>query len=172
VSKASLRLDAYGTVDELNAHMGVLADTMLQAPKLDALHAAIVREMNGLFALGSFLATPDESRDTYNQSPPAKEVVTRLEAEIDAWDAGLPELKNFILPTGHSLVSRAHVVRTVARRAERKLVLFHDDVGGSLELQGCIQYLNRLSDWLFVLSRYVGHQMNIPEVVWKPDGSK
>ena len=172
LSKASLRIDSYGTVDELNAVLGSLADQLAGSEGLIELHAALIREMNALFSLGSFLATPIDLVETYKTFPPSSQQVNSLEKEIDGWEGSLPPLKNFILPTGHSFVSSAHIARTVARRAERNLVHLSDVEPEVAELKDAITYLNRLSDWLFVFARMVGSKLGVKEVIWgQPDNA-
>ncbi|MCC7507627.1 MAG: cob(I)yrinic acid a,c-diamide adenosyltransferase [Saprospiraceae bacterium] len=159
VPKSHLRVDAYGTVDELNAFIGMLRDTQND----EHLREILAEIQNRLFSLGAHLA----SDPAKNPTPPdfKSEDVQLLESEIDAMDAVLPPLKNFILPGGHLSVSVCHVCRTVCRRAERLVVaLSRRSPVDTL----AIQYLNRLSDYFFVLSRHLAHQLDADEVIWKP----
>ena len=159
VPKSHLRVDAYGTVDELNSSIGMLRDTQNE----EHLREVLAEVQNRLFSLGAHLASdPDK-----NPAPPDLNEgdIRMLEQEIDAMDAELPPLKNFVLPGGHLTVSLCHVCRTVCRRAER-LVVALDRKAPVSEL--ALQYLNRLSDYFFVLSRMLAQQMDAEEVIWKP----
>jgi cob(I)alamin adenosyltransferase len=159
VTKAHTRIDAYGTVDELNSFMGLVRDQEVNQRRKDVL----VRIQNTLFIIGSILAT--EPDNTKVKIPSLREDdVHFLEQEIDAMDAALPPLRFFILPGGHSSVSFCHVARTVCRRAERlTTALFDHEMAQPLVLK----YLNRLSDYLFVLGRMMAHELGVEEVPWK-----
>lgn len=158
VPKSHLRVDAYGTVDELNSFIGLLRDAVRDEP----VRAVLAQVQNRLFTLGAHLASdPAKHPPTPDLLP---EDVQLLESAIDAMDAVLPPLKNFILPGGHATVSTCHVCRTVCRRAERLVVALHrkapvDEIA--------LQYLNRLSDYFFVLARKLGQDLGVDEVVWK-----
>jgi cob(I)alamin adenosyltransferase len=161
VPKSHLRIDSYGTVDELNAYIGLVNDYLSEE------HTKLILKeiQDRLFTIGSSLAC-DPDREPLMKIPDLKEAdITLLEAEIDAMNELLPVMKNFILPGGHIAVSTAHVARCVCRRSERICVnmleneMFVDPI--------VIKYLNRLSDYLFVLSRYIGHQLNVTEIAWK-----
>lgn len=162
VAKDDLRIEAYGTLDELNAFVGALADhAVLQASPEDG--QLLGQIQIDLFNLGSHLATTDEAMRVHLPALP-EERAGELEAWMDAATAGLPELRNFILPGGHPAVSAAHLCRVVSRRAERRVVALArvepvDPVIG--------QYLNRLSDWFFVLSRVLAARAGAPEVYWR-----
>lgn len=159
VSKAHLRIDAYGTVDELNSWMGLLRDQQVNGTRQEIL----LKIQNKLFTIGSMLAT--EPGNTKVKIPTLKEDdVHLLEQEIDDMDTSLPALKSFILPGGHSSVSFCHVARTVCRRAERLVIGLHESEPVNPLI---IPYLNRLSDYLFVLSRKMAHELNIEESPWK-----
>lgn len=159
VPKSHLRVDAYGTVDELNAFIGMLRDTQND----DHLRELLAEVQNRLFSLGAHLAS-DPAKNPAQPDLKAEDIQL-LEAEIDAMDAELPPLKNFILPGGHLSVSVCHVCRTVCRRAERLVVaLSRRSPVDAL----AIQYLNRLSDYFFVLSRHLAYQLDADEVIWKP----
>ena len=162
VPKSHLRIETYGTVDELNSTIGLLGD------HLDDAHGKIIlREIQDrLFTIGSSLAC-DPDKEPLMKIPDLKdEDITLLEREIDAMQDVLPVMKSFILPGGHVAVSTAHVVRCVCRRAERLCVNMQEH---ELFVEPLvIKYLNRLSDYLFVLARYTGHLLNVPEIVWKP----
>jgi len=160
VSKHVLRVEAYGTIDELNATLGMVA-----ADDLPADVAGIVLDIQKeLFALGADIATPpDVKAPGVRRIQPAD--AGHLEKAIDTYDARLEPLRNFILPGGSSAAAKIHLSRTVCRRAERAVVrLAHADEVG----QGCIVYLNRLSDLLFVLARYANAVKSVPDVIWKP----
>ena len=162
VPKSHLRIESYGTVDELNSFIGLVSDYITEE------HSKIILKeiQDRLFTIGSSLAC-DPDKDTKMEIPDLKEEdVTLLENEMDAMNEVLPVMKNFILPGGNPAVSTAHVARCVCRRAERSCVnmqqqkMFIDPL--------VIKYINRLSDYLFVLARYIGHMLNVPEVIWKP----
>lgn len=160
VSKADLRIDTYGTVDELNSWMGVLRDQEINSSRQDTLLAIQDR----LFTMGSMLAT--EPGNTKVKIPTLDEAdILFLEREIDAMDTVLPPMKAFVLPGGHASVSFAHVARTVCRRAERLVIALHrtEPVDPLI-----IKYLNRLSDYVFVLSRKMTAELHSPESPWHP----
>lgn len=160
VSKADLRIEAYGTVDELNAWMGVLRDQGINAGRKEVLLAIQDR----LFVMGSMLAT--EPGNTKVKIPLlTEEDVAFLEKEIDSMQAALPPLRSFILPGGHTAVSFCHVARTVCRRAERMVIHLH--ASEPVDAQVTI-FLNRLSDYLFMLSRVISHDLNVEESPWLP----
>lgn len=160
VLKSDLRIDTYGTVDELNSWIGVLRDQ----PANQNRSAVLIEIQDRLFTIGSILAT--EPGNTKVKIPTLAETdIQLLEKEIDSMDAVLPPMKFFVLPGGHQAVSFGHVARTVCRRAER-LVIALNQVDPINEL--VIKYLNRLSDYLFVLCRVMAHELNAPETPWKP----
>lgn len=162
VSKSDLRIEAYGTIDELNSWIGFLNDAI----KDFAANHILKEIQDRLFTIGSSLAC-DPKKETKLLIPDLhEEDVTALEKEIDTMNETLPVMKHFILPGGHTSVSIAHIARCVCRRAERFCVGLktHDETVEPL----IIKYLNRLSDYLFVLSRYTGKLHNVQEVVWKP----
>lgn len=160
VSKDDLRIEAYGTIDELNAVLGGLADIVT-----DLQIIAFIRQIRAdLFVIGSHLAK-DPAKDLVLPHLPATRI-TEMEATIDLWEKHLPPLKNFILPGGHPTVSNAHIARCICRRAERRSVtLSKSDIVDPV----IIQYLNRLSDYLFVLSRELAHQLQVEEIKWLPE---
>lgn len=162
VAKSHIRIDSYGTVDELNSYIGLLADHITDTKlKLD-----LKEIQDRLFTIGSSLAC-DPDKEPALRLPDLKETdVAFLENQIDAMNEVLPEMKNFILPGGHVAVSTAHVARCVCRRAERICVSMQEAEMFIDEL--VIKYLNRLSDYLFVLSRYLTHMNKVEEVSWKP----
>ena len=166
VPKSHLRIETYGTVDELNSYIGLVSDLIANQPITNTLKEIQDR----LFTIGSSLAC-DPDKAPLMKIPDLKESdVVLLEAEIDEMNEVLAPMKHFILPGGHQAISTTHIARCVCRRAERLCVnmqehqLFVDPL--------VIKYINRLSDYLFVLSRYVGHLLRVPETVWKPRISK
>ncbi|HEX7844641.1 MAG TPA: cob(I)yrinic acid a,c-diamide adenosyltransferase [Chitinophagaceae bacterium] len=162
VPKSHLRIEAYGTVDELNSYIGLCRDLLA-----DENSRAILQEIQDrLFTIGSSLAC-DPVKEPKMKIPDLKEDdVTLLEKEIDNMNESIPAMKSFILPGGHPTVSHLHIARCICRRAERccvRLELENEEVE-----QVVLKYLNRLSDYLFVLARYAGFQLNAEEVPWKP----
>ncbi|WP_138995236.1 cob(I)yrinic acid a,c-diamide adenosyltransferase [Larkinella sp. C7] len=161
VSKAHHRIDAYGTVDELNSVVGLVRDQPVNESRKDLLKEIQDR----LFTIGSELAT-DPEKTLKKPLPVVLEAdVTLLEKAMDEMDAELPELRAFVLPGGHQSVSFCHLARTVCRRAERLVIALNDEKPVDPLV---IQYLNRLSDYLFVLSRKMTQELGVEEVVWKP----
>ena len=158
LSKNHIRIDAYGTVDELNSYIGLIRDT-ISNPTL-RLKLKILQDR--LFDLGSVLSC-DPDKD-FNLQGIIEEDITFLEEEIDSMTAKLPALKNFILPGGHTTVSFCHIARCVCRRAERKVVALamEEEVD-----EISIRFLNRLSDFLFVLARKLGKDLEVQEVTWQ-----
>lgn len=170
VPKSHLRIETYGTVDELNSFIGLLRDQFRLAPLLAAPAETIQRELleiqDRLFTLGASLAT-DPDKDTKMKIPDLKEEdITALEKSIDEMDSVLPPMKSFVLPGGHVAVSTTHIVRCVCRRAERSCVRMQEE-GQTVE-PIVIRYLNRLSDYFFELARYAAHGLNVEETPWKP----
>jgi cob(I)alamin adenosyltransferase len=168
VPKDSLRIDCYGTVDELSSCLG-LARTALEQPAAPegapALAATLRRIQNELFNLGSELATLRE--DLHPRQPVVEQRhVDALEREIDVWNEELPELRSFILPGGGWVASYLHLARTVCRRAERLAVRLAaaEPLGPQV-----VPYLNRLSDALFVMSRHATRLYGEPEPLWEPE---
>ena len=159
VPKSSLRIECYGTVDELNSHIGLVRDQDINATRRPLLKEIQDR----LFTIGSALAAdPEKSKMKLPDLHAAD--VTLLEDEMDRLNANLPELRAFILPGGHPAVSHAHVARCVCRRAERLTIHLGED---SFVAELVVVYLNRLSDFLFVLSRAMAHELGVEEVTWK-----
>ncbi|MES2003115.1 MAG: cob(I)yrinic acid a,c-diamide adenosyltransferase [Bacteroidota bacterium] len=162
VPKSHIRIETYGTVDELNSYIGLVSDHLNDTHSKHTLKEIQDR----LFTIGSSLAC-DPDKEPLMKMPDLKETdITMLEKQIDAMNEVLPPMKFFVLPGGHVAVSTAHVTRCVCRRTERLCVnmqeneLFVDPL--------VIKYLNRLSDYLFVLSRYIGHLLQVAEIPWKP----
>jgi len=169
VPKDSLRIEAYGTVDELNAFAGLACVTCqeLNSEKLAPLGAILRRVQHELFNLGSILATlPQDVRP--NQARVTEADVLQLEREIDAMNQDLPALRSFVLPGGTRLNAELHAARTICRRAERLVVALARAEEVPAE---AIRYLNRLSDALFVWSRWVNHALGVPEALWEPNQS-
>jgi len=160
VSKADLRIDTYGTVDELNSHIGLLRDQQANQGRKHIL----IEIQDRLFTIGSTLASaPDNAKIKIPSLVDSD--IQFLEKEIDAMEAELPPMKFFVLPGGHQSVSICHIGRTVCRRAERLTIALHEHE--SVELL-VIKYLNRLSDYLFVLSRKMAQELGAEETPWKP----
>lgn len=160
VSKTHVRIEAYGTVDELNAWLGMLRDQSEGA----AYSAEIERIQEKLFAIGSNLAL--EHPGKFSIPTLVSQDVSFMEEFIDRIEVGLPQMRNFVLPGGHPTVSHCHVARTVCRRAEREVIRMAD----SIEVDALIiQFLNRLSDLLFVLSRRIAFDTNTQETSWIPE---
>lgn len=162
VSKSHLRIACYGTVDELNSYIGLIND-MHTAP---AIKTVLKEIQDRLFTIGSSLAcAPD--KEIKMQIPNLKKLdIEFLEKEIDFMSNSLSPMKHFILPGGHPLISHTHIARCVCRRAERTCVSVKEQ-GEEIEPL-ILQYMNRLSDYLFVLARYTAYILQIPDVVWKP----
>lgn len=160
VSKTELRIEAYGTVDELNSYVGLLRDQEVNNGRKD-----ILKEIQDrLFTIGSILAS--ESEQTKKRIPDLHESdVELLEREMDKMDESLEPMRFFILPGGHQSVSFGHLARTVCRRAERITLRLAEE---SEVNELVIKYLNRLSDYLFVLCRMMIKELNIEEISWKP----
>ena len=166
VAKHDLRVEAYGTSDELNCFVGV---ARLEAK--GETDAALSRIQNDLFDLGADLCRPDMEADADAEYPPlrlAAEQVDRLEREIDVMNADLSPLRSFILPGGTALAAHLHVCRTVARRAERLAVHLADR--DSIN-PATVKYLNRLSDWFFVAAR-VSNNGGKDDVLWVPGANR
>ena len=162
VSKSSLRIEAYGTVDELNSYIGLCRDLVSdeQGRKI------LLEIQDRLFTIGSALAC-DPDKDPKMKIPDLKETdIVLLENEIDKMNETIPSMKSFILPGGHITVSHLHIARCICRRAERCAVRLET---GKEEIEPIVlKYLNRLSDYLFILARFTGHQLGAEEIPWKP----
>lgn len=165
--KNDLRIDAYGTVDETNACLGIVRLETAKATKLKDLDAMLARIQNDLFDLGADLATPDTGEDLgYEPLRIIDTQVTRIESEIDLLNADLEPLKSFVLPGGEPAAAGLHLARTVARRAERLMVALAQ-VGDNEISPAAIKYINRLSDFFFVASRYANAKAS-GDVLWVP----
>ena len=168
VRKHTLRIEAYGTIDELSACLGLARTELVQPGAPDgaaAMADLLLRIQNELFNLGSDLATLQED---HRPTQPVIEArhTTALEQQIDAWNADLPELRSFILPGGGRVAALLHLGRTVCRRAERAIVRLADAESISAAV---IPYVNRLSDALFVMSRHASRLYGEPEPLWQPE---
>jgi cob(I)alamin adenosyltransferase len=171
VAKDNERIDSYGTVDELNAFIGIARVTAEElaskAPQLAKLAHILNRIQHELFNLGSILATLPEDVNPKQARVTAADI-EQLEREIDEANAVLPALRSFVLPGGSRLDAELHVCRTVCRRAERGLVR----LGRTQSVpEDATRYLNRLSDALFVWSRWANHTLGIAEALWKPNAA-
>ena len=156
ISKADARIEAYGTVDELNSWIGLLRSGVQKTDRYaDIVQSELAWIQNKLFNLGAALSlAPGEWIKA--------EDVRQVEAWIDSMQAEVPKQHAFVLPSGNETMTRCHVCRTICRRAERRMIaLGCEDVA--------MQLMNRISDYLFVLARYVGYRMNVPEETWKRD---
>lgn len=161
ILKSELRIESYGTVDELNAVIGLLRDHLSE----ETLRSVLFTIQNRLFTIGAHLATEPGKEGAAPDL--LVEDVQLLEEEMDRMDESLEPLRNFILPGGHPSISYCHLARTVCRRAERRAVALAqlEEVPAIL-----IQYLNRLSDYFFILGRYQAKAIGVEEVAWKGRG--
>ncbi len=162
VSKHSTRLDAYGTIDELNSFIGLTITEVTNQEIKNILNSL----QNKLFVVGSDLATPEtEKNKKLNIVRTPKSFIDETEKDIDKFDSQLDELKNFILPGGSKGAALLHICRTVSRRAEREIVALKstEEIGNNIVI-----FLNRLSDLFFVLSRFENKYSNIPDTKWIP----
>ena len=167
VSKHHIRIESYGTVDELNSHIGLIRDQEMNVHYKEVL----IEVQDRLFTVGAILATPPEKETLKNGEKRLKNLgilesdINYLENEIDAMEEALPQMTHFVLPGGHTTVSYCHIARCVCRRAER-LSVHLNDIEPTDEL--VIKYLNRLSDYLFVLARKLSKDLDADEVQWIP----
>lgn len=161
VLKSHIRIESYGTIDELNSHVGLLKDQPVNQSRKDLLENI----QDKLFTIGAILAT--EPGNTKVKVPSLSlEHVTSLEKAMDEMDESLPVMKNFVLPGGHESVSFCHITRCICRRAERLAIALNESEPVEAVV---IQYLNRLSDYFFVLSRKMALELNITETPWHPN---
>lgn len=167
VPKHHIRIDSYGTVDELNSHIGLIRDQ-----KIDNLSKAVlINIQNGLFTVGAVLATDPEKailkngQKRLNIPTISIEDIELLEKEIDRMNESLPPMTHFVLPGGHQAVSFCHIARCVCRRAERLSTALYEIAPFE---EKTLQYLNRLSDYLFVLARKLSHDLKAEEIEWIP----
>lgn len=162
VSKNNNRINAYGTIDELNSFLGLVSDL-----DQDEQRVLLIRNIQSrLFTIGSSLAAETSRAKEFKPDLEEDDIIF-LERAIDDMNESLPAMKNFILPGGHQLISSTHVARTVCRRAERLIISLSEKE----EVEEIIiRYLNRLSDYLFVLARKQGFDLKVDEIPWKPRG--
>lgn len=162
VSKASLRIASYGTIDTLNSYVGWVADWQ----KEEEIIALLRKIQNSLFTIGSFLSV-DPDKETRMKLPHLKPAdITLLEENIDKMDREVPPLRSFILPGGHQAVSACHIARVHCREAERICVALEETEGELPDL--VVPYLNRLSDYFFMLARYTAVLYGVEERLWQP----
>lgn len=162
VLKSDLRIEAYGTVDELNSYIGLCRDLISD----DACKKILKEIQDRLFTIGSSLACDPEKEPKLKIPDVKEEDIAVLEKEIDRMNKDLPELKHFILPGGHPTISHIHIARCVCRRAERCCVRLRSEKNEEGIL--IIKYLNRLSDYVFMLARYVSKRLHVEEIPWVP----
>ncbi|MDY0391315.1 cob(I)yrinic acid a,c-diamide adenosyltransferase [Desulfobulbus oligotrophicus] len=166
VPKHHLRIEAYGDLDELNSLLGVVASSLPEGEQ--TLHQDFDTIQAKLFVAGAWLATAHDSPSVSYLTPLPETVVKELEARIDALSETLPVLREFILPGGQPVAALSHMARTVCRRCERRLTELIENINGdTAELLHILVYVNRLSDYLFVLARYLNKQAGTAEKVWK-----
>lgn len=160
VPKNHFRIEAYGTVDELNSYLGLIRDQEIEKVTFDT----IIEIQDRLFTIGALLA--NESGSNKMKLPLIDEQdILFLENQIDKMNENLTEMRSFILPGGHTIISYCHIARCVCRRAERLSVELPET---TLQIELILKYLNRLSDYLFVLSRHFHQQFKAKEMPWKP----
>lgn len=168
VAKHHIRIDAYGTTDELNSWLGLIRDQNIDQGYKNNL----IKIQEHLFTLGSILATPKEKlflkngKKRLNIQWIEQEHIGFLESEIDLMDQSLPPMTHFVLPGGHTTVSYCHIARTVCRRAERNVSHLNENEAVDPFV---LQYLNRLSDYLFVLARKLSFDLEANQILWAPD---
>ena len=167
VPKHHIRIDSYGTVDELNSYIGLIRDQEIDTNSKDIL----IQIQDKLFTLGAILATdPEKSilksgKERLNIPKVEEEDIAVLETEIDTMEENLPPMTHFVLPGGHTTVSYCHIARCVCRRAERLASALHEI---SPFDERALKYLNRLSDYLFVLARKLSYDLQADEIKWIP----
>ena len=161
VKKYNIRLEAYGTVDELNCHIGMILSIDLDERAIKVL----VEVQKKLFVIGAQLATDENAQGLKKKIPCSEDDIKRLENEMDNMFEVLPVLTHFVLPSGSQGAAYSHIARTVCRRAERRIVELSEEADVDKNL---IKYINRLSDYLFVLSRKINHDQKFPENLWIP----
>ena len=159
IKKSHIRLEAYGTVDELSAHLGMLA-SMIENDE----HDFIIRIQNNLFNVCTNLATDQSQTPLYPSAHLAEGEIASLEERIDNLMKQLPERQGFVLPGGVPAACQAHICRTVCRRAERRIAALAEEAQIAPEMQ---QYINRLSDYLFVLAKIINFNQGKSEIVWQ-----
>ncbi len=168
IVKSDARIEAYGDVDELNSVVGSLAAVLPQHPDARDLKSQLTQIQSDLFNVGALLATTPESPSADHLKPMSQEHYRRLERQIDAMQPHLSELNAFILPGGHPSAAWAHMARTVCRRVERRVVILAASQAlidnGRKEM---LVYLNRLSDYFFVVARYCNHMAGVEDEIWR-----
>jgi cob(I)alamin adenosyltransferase len=160
VSKNHVRIEAYGTVDELNSYVGLLRDLDTNKDR----RVLYMHIQDRLFMMGASLAQ-ESSKETKFKSDLSQKDIEELEQVMDTMTNDLPEMRNFILPGGHQLVSFAHIARCVCRRAERRVIELAES---DIVEEDVIVYLNRLSDYFFVLARKLSAELGVEEIKWSP----
>ena len=161
ISKTDVRLDAYGTIDELSSHLGLL---IAMLPADDDERPVLIRVQNNLFNVGTHLATDQSQTPLYASARLADGETTFLEQRIDAINAALPEPQGFVLPGGTQAAAQCHVCRTVCRRAERCIDALAEKAVVGADI---IEYVNRLSDYLFVLAKIINFNAGQHEIIWQ-----
>lgn len=171
VQKNHIRIEAYGTIDELNAYLGLLKDQEITEEK----KTILLKIQHELFTIGAYLATPPEKellksgKKRLKISAISENSIAFFEEKIDSMNSELPKMTHFILPGGHATVSFCHIARCICRRAERIVVSLQES---STVDPNIIKYLNRLSDYLFVLARKLSFENKIAEIKWFPEKNK
>jgi cob(I)alamin adenosyltransferase len=169
VPKYSKRVEAYGNIDELNSFVSFLRESLraekqpINSAQKQRLCDMLLVIQNELFVLGSEISSPKGVPKSFLAV--ADDSVVRLEKEIDGFMESVPPLRNFIIPGGHSLCSIGHMCRTICRRTERSIILLAHEEGGVRPT--FLKYFNRLSDWLFALTRLLGQELKVDEIIWK-----
>lgn len=166
VPKGNVRIETYGEVDELNSYLGVIVSLLEGDKKLESEVKVIQNVQNNLFNLGSNLACEKEYREKFKLPLLKESDVIFLEEQIDRYNEALDELKNFILPGGALVASHSHVARTICRRVERKLVKYKYNFPNE-NPEFSIEYINRLSDYLFAFARYANKLHDQEDIIWK-----
>jgi len=169
VPKDSVRIEAYGTIDELNSFLGLLRDKLTQhdSEQFNDIVGNLLKIQNEMHDLGGELSTPQEILEKSKQQLVDQKDIHRLESEMDSYNESLAPLSNFILPGGHELVSYAHICRTICRRTERCIVTLANTEQIRDEAR---IYVNRLSDWLFIVGRTIGSRLQVQEILWQQAG--
>ncbi|UII75228.1 cob(I)yrinic acid a,c-diamide adenosyltransferase [Flagellimonas sp. HMM57] len=162
VPKHHIRIESYGTIDELNSYLGLLRDQEINVKAKEILALT----QNKLFTVGAILATEPNKENRLKIPRIKADDIELLEREMDRMNEELPEMTHFILPGGHTTVSHCHVARTVCRRAERMISYLHENEPVP---EGVLMYVNRLSDYLFVLARKLSNELQADEVKWIPE---
>lgn len=167
LAKSNPRIEAYGTVDELNSFVALLKDHLADHQEFDKFIQSQLRDIQvNLFNIGGELANPANNGTKVPDYYIKSEDITQLEESIDSMSIELPKLTRFVLPGGTKVNSIAHICRTITRRAERRVTSLSLEASGSMRPE-IIQYLNRLSDWFFVLSRFLCLKLDIEENFWE-----